>query len=62
MAMGSVLRLTFFAAIGCVVGIQIPTIRSGSNGKFGDKKLVVITGTSSGLGRSTARALLQTGQ
>ena len=30
--------------------------------KFGDKKLVVITGTSSGLGRKTARALLRTGQ
>ena len=30
--------------------------------KFGDKKLAVITGTSSGLGRKTARALLQTGQ
>tara|TARA_B110001452_G_scaffold150731_1_gene125456 strand:+ start:164 stop:436 length:273 start_codon:yes stop_codon:yes gene_type:complete len=30
--------------------------------KFGDKKLVVVTGTSSGLGRATARALLRTGQ
>jgi hypothetical protein len=30
--------------------------------KFGDKKLVVITGTSSGLGRKTAKALLRTGQ
>eukprot|EP00560_Eucampia_antarctica_P002043 CAMPEP_0197835304 /NCGR_PEP_ID=MMETSP1437-20131217/25367_1 /TAXON_ID=49252 ORGANISM="Eucampia antarctica, Strain CCMP1452" /NCGR_SAMPLE_ID=MMETSP1437 /ASSEMBLY_ACC=CAM_ASM_001096 /LENGTH=581 /DNA_ID=CAMNT_0043440639 /DNA_START=95 /DNA_END=1840 /DNA_ORIENTATION=+ len=30
--------------------------------KFGDKKLVVITGTSSGLGRKTALALLRTGQ
>ena len=30
--------------------------------KFGDKKLVVITGTSSGLGRKTARALLRTGK
>jgi protochlorophyllide reductase len=30
--------------------------------KFGTKKLVVITGTSSGLGKSTARALLRTGQ
>mmetsp|Transcript_128497 Transcript_128497/g.399838 ORF Transcript_128497/g.399838 Transcript_128497/m.399838 type:complete len:644 (-) Transcript_128497:339-2270(-) len=28
--------------------------------KFGDKKLAVITGTSSGLGRATARALLRT--
>eukprot|EP00588_Corethron_pennatum_P023866 CAMPEP_0194322698 /NCGR_PEP_ID=MMETSP0171-20130528/22218_1 /TAXON_ID=218684 /ORGANISM="Corethron pennatum, Strain L29A3" /LENGTH=580 /DNA_ID=CAMNT_0039081053 /DNA_START=14 /DNA_END=1759 /DNA_ORIENTATION=- len=30
--------------------------------RFGDKKLVVITGTSSGLGRKTARALLRTEQ
>ena len=30
--------------------------------KFGDKKLVVVTGTSSGLGRNTARALLRTGK
>ncbi|CAM9243900.1 unnamed protein product, partial [Heterosigma akashiwo] len=30
--------------------------------KFGDKKLVILTGSSSGLGRKTARALLQTGQ
>lgn len=29
---------------------------------FGDKKLVVVTGTSSGLGRKTARALLRTGK
>lgn len=30
--------------------------------KFGDKKLVVVTGTSSGLGRKTAQALLRTGE
>lgn len=30
--------------------------------KFGNKKLVVVTGTSSGLGRKTARALLRTGK
>jgi len=30
--------------------------------KFGKKKLVVVTGTSSGLGRKTAQALLQTGK
>lgn len=30
--------------------------------RFGDKKLVVVTGTSSGLGRKTAQALLRTGQ
>lgn len=35
---------------------------SESQKKFGDKKLVVITGTSSGLGRKTARALLRTGK
>jgi len=29
--------------------------------KFGDKKICVITGTSSGLGRQTAKQLLQTG-
>merc|ERR1719337_181694 len=30
--------------------------------KFGDRKLVVLTGTSSGLGRSAAKHLLRTGQ
>jgi len=30
--------------------------------RFGDKKLVVLTGTSSGLGRKTAQALLRTGE
>jgi hypothetical protein len=30
--------------------------------KFGDKKLVVITGSSSGLGRKTTRALVRTGK
>lgn len=30
--------------------------------KFGDKKLAVVTGTSSGLGRKTAQALLQSGK
>ncbi len=30
--------------------------------KFGDKKLVVVTGTSSGLGRKTALAMLRTGK
>jgi protochlorophyllide reductase len=30
--------------------------------KFGDKKLVVVTGTSSGLGKATTRALLRTGK
>ena len=32
--------------------------RKEANDRFGEKKLVVITGTSSGLGRKTARALL----
>ena len=32
------------------------------NAKFGGKKLCVVTGTSSGLGRKTARALLRTGE
>lgn len=36
--------------------------RREAEGKFGDKKLVVVTGTSSGLGRKTARALLNTGR
>jgi len=36
--------------------------RMEADGKFGDKKLVVVTGTSSGLGRKTARALLNTGR
>ena len=30
--------------------------------KFGDKKVVVITGTSSGLGKQTAKHLLKTGR
>ena len=34
----------------------------GPQAKFGDKKLVVVTGTSSGLGRKTARALVRTGK
>lgn len=46
---------------------QAPTLKNIRDSKvaaakFGDKKLVVITGTSSGLGRKTARALLRTGQ
>lgn len=46
---------------------KIPTVgeirrRQEAEKKFGSKKLVVITGTSSGLGRKTARALLRTGK
>lgn len=33
-----------------------------SQKKFGNKKICVITGTSSGLGKQTAKALIQTGQ
>jgi len=38
-----------------------PPTDSAAEEKFGNKKLVVITGTSSGLGRKTAQALLRTG-
>eukprot|EP00900_Chrysochromulina_parva_P025306 jgi/Chrpa1/7409/Chrysochromulina_OHIO_Genome00018954-RA len=46
---------------------KIPTLQDQLNQqkaqqKFGNKKLVVITGTSSGLGRKTARTLVQTGK
>uniref|UniRef100_A0A7S4B8N7 protochlorophyllide reductase n=1 Tax=Chrysotila carterae TaxID=13221 RepID=A0A7S4B8N7_CHRCT len=46
---------------------KVPTIqgeiaRKAAREKFGSKKLVVITGTSSGLGRKTAAALLRTGK
>ena len=46
---------------------KMPTIQGQlreqkAEAKFGSKKLVVITGTSSGLGRKTARALLRTGR
>merc|ERR1719506_525222 len=46
---------------------KMPTIQGQlrekkAEAKFGTKKLVVITGTSSGLGRKTARALLRTGK
>ncbi|KAG8461206.1 hypothetical protein KFE25_002395 [Diacronema lutheri] len=46
---------------------KVPTVgdymrRMEAEKKFGSKKLVVITGTSSGLGRKTARALLRTGK
>lgn len=45
---------------------KMPTIENAvkdaqTREKFGDKKLVVITGASSGLGRKTAQALLRTG-
>jgi len=44
--------------------IKTPTLmnlrRSRVGAKFGEKKIVVVTGTSSGLGRATAKALLRT--
>mmetsp|Transcript_33219 Transcript_33219/g.65482 ORF Transcript_33219/g.65482 Transcript_33219/m.65482 type:complete len:713 (+) Transcript_33219:41-2179(+) len=46
-----------------MAGIKIPTPldlgKVATGMKFGDKKLVVITGTSSGLGKATTKALLQ---
>lgn len=46
--------------------IQIPTIKQISkifdSQKFGDKRICVITGTSSGLGKETAKHLLKTGR
>jgi len=53
------------ALANAVEGLKFPTspfANKGASEKFGDKKLVVITGTSSGLGRKTARAMLRTGQ
>lgn len=70
-----VLRLAMVLATAVVVcdgfkfmqNWKVPTLQSFRDQKvaaekFGDKKLVVITGTSSGLGRKTAGALLRTGQ
>jgi len=47
--------------------IKLPSVQNfgaimGSQAKFGNKKICVITGTSSGLGKMTARALLRTGE
>lgn len=46
--------------------VKLPKIPNFSNimdaKKFGEKKICVITGTSSGLGRKTAKALLKTGK
>jgi protochlorophyllide reductase len=55
------------AAFKWIQNWKMPTLqdqldRRKANDKFADKKLVVITGTSSGLGRKTAAALLRTGQ
>lgn len=46
-------------------GLKMPTYdphEEAVKERFGDKKLVVLTGTSSGLGRKTAKALLRTGE
>ena len=67
------LRLIMLAMLGAASGFKfmsnwkMPTVidmlkQQEAAEKFGDKKLVVITGTSSGLGRATARALLRTGK
>ena len=65
----SVLLLLVHAASGFkfMSNWKMPTVGDVLKGreaatKFGDKKLVVITGTSSGLGRKTAKALLRTGR
>jgi light-dependent protochlorophyllide reductase len=46
-------------------GLKIPTLENLQHAltpsRFGDKKLCIITGTSSGLGKQTARQLLTTG-
>jgi light-dependent protochlorophyllide reductase len=47
--------------------IKVPSFQNlgdmiGSKSKFGEKKIVVITGTSSGMGKMAARALLRTGE
>jgi protochlorophyllide reductase len=66
-------RLLVLLLVNVAVGFKfmtnwkMPTIDDALNGKraaakFGTKKLVVVTGTSSGLGRKTARALLRTGK
>uniref|UniRef100_A0A7S2C0R5 protochlorophyllide reductase n=1 Tax=Haptolina brevifila TaxID=156173 RepID=A0A7S2C0R5_9EUKA len=59
--------LSAASALNLMSNLKIPniveTIRTReAHEKFGNKKLVVITGTSSGLGRKTARALLRTGK
>jgi len=46
---------------------KLPSIKGAQDAmearaKFGDKKLAIVTGTSSGLGRKTARALVRTGK
>lgn len=50
-----------------LAGFKMPSLQgmqkaAANKAQFGDKKLVIVTGTSSGLGRATARALLRTGE
>jgi len=60
------LLLTAVSAYKWMEKIKVPSMsnfRQMIDGKrFGDKKLVVITGTSSGLGKQTAKHLLRTGE
>jgi protochlorophyllide reductase len=49
-----------FKALGSIK-VKLPSLGDFSPSKFGPKKLVVITGASSGLGRSTVRQLLKRG-
>jgi len=48
--------------LGAAAGLNVANWKPPSTDKFSDKKLVVVTGTSSGLGRKTAKALLGTGK
>ncbi|EOD29527.1 putative protochlorophyllide reductase [Emiliania huxleyi CCMP1516] len=61
------LLLALAAAVAPAAGLnlQMPALRGQTgltDARFGGKKLVVVTGTSSGLGRKTAAALLRTGK
>jgi len=68
------MRVLTFASLACATTgfdwmgkIKLPNFQNmgammESQAKFGDKKLCVVTGTSSGLGKMTARALLRTGE
>ena len=70
MRIHSVIVLALVTAAGAFNGIsnwKLPSISGFAQNKeatkkFGDKKLVIVTGASSGLGRKTARALLRTGK
>lgn len=52
-----------FTFLGKVKMPQMPSFeKMKSDQKFGNKKIAIITGTSSGLGRQTAKHLLKTGR